>query len=209
MTTSPIVVFGAGGHGKVVADLLLVAQQDVIGFIDDVQAEGTLVLGLPILGGASWLREHPGTRVALGIGDNEARARIADACEAAGATLVSAVHPRAVVAASARVCEGAVIMALAVVNPDAVVGRGAIVNTGAVIEHDCVLGAFAHVSPNASLGGACQVAAFAHVGIGATMIPRTSVGERTIVGAGAVVTGALPPDVVARGVPARIARRLA
>ncbi len=191
-----------------VADLLLAGQHEVIGFLDDVRAAGTLVLGLPVLGGASWLREHPASRVALGIGDNAARARIADACEAAGATLLSAVHPRAVVSASARVGEGAVIMALAVVNPDAVVSRGSIVNTGAVIEHDCVIGAFAHISPNASLGGACHVAAFAHLGIGATMIPRTSVGERTIVGAGAVVTGALPPDVVARGVPARIARRL-
>jgi sugar O-acyltransferase (sialic acid O-acetyltransferase NeuD family) len=208
MTAAPIVVFGAGGHGKVVADVLLAAREDVLGFLDDSAAVGARVLGLPVLGGASWFEEHPAVRVALGIGNNEARARVAAACEARGLRLVSAVHPRAVVSSSARVDEGAVIMALAVVNPDAVVGRGAIVNSGAVIEHDCVLGPFAHVSPNASLGGACKVGAFAHLGIGATMLPGTSVGERTIVGGGAVVTRALPPDVVALGIPARIGRRL-
>jgi sugar O-acyltransferase (sialic acid O-acetyltransferase NeuD family) len=208
VTPAPVVVFGAGGHGKVVADVLLAANEDVLGFLDDSAAVGTLVLGLPVLGGASWLEDHPGVRVALGIGSNEARARVAAACEARGARLVAAVHPRAVVSPSARVDEGAVVMALAVVNPDAVVGHGAIVNSGAVIEHDCVLGPFAHVSPNAALGGGCSVAAFAHLGIGATMLPGTSVGERTIVGAGAVVTRALPAGVVAWGIPARVGRAL-
>jgi sugar O-acyltransferase (sialic acid O-acetyltransferase NeuD family) len=205
MSDLPLVVFGAGGHGKVVADILLAGGQTPAGFVDDRLAAGSLVLGLPVLGPASWL-DHTPARIALGVGDNRARAEVAAACVARGGTLVAAIHPSAVVARSARIEEGAVVMALAVINPDATIERGAIVNSGAVIEHDCVLGAFAHVSPNAALGGGCRIGACAHLGVGASMLPGTSIGERTVVGAGAVVTRALPPDAVAAGVPARVRR---
>jgi sugar O-acyltransferase (sialic acid O-acetyltransferase NeuD family) len=199
----PLVVYGAGGHGKVVADILLAAGEAVAGFLDDGEAPGTIVLGLPVLGGASWLRETP-ARVALGVGDNAQRARVADVCVAAGAPLVAAVHPRAVVAPSATLGDGAVVMALAVVNPDASIGRGAIINTAAVIEHDCVIDEFAHVSPNATMAGRCRVGALAHLGVGATMLPGRSVGDRAIVGGGALVSRDVPADRVAAGVPARL-----
>lgn len=202
MDDLPLVVFGAGGHGKVVADILLASGLAVTGFLDDGRAPDTTVLGLPVLGPAAWLASNR-ARVALGVGDNRARAAVAEACEAAGATLVTAIHPRAVVSPSARVDIGAVVMALAVVNPDAVVARGAIVNTAAVIEHDCVVGAFAHVSPNAAMAGNSRLGTFAHLGIGAAMLPGTSVGDGTIVGGGALVSRDLPGAVVARGVPAR------
>jgi sugar O-acyltransferase (sialic acid O-acetyltransferase NeuD family) len=205
VTTRPLVVVGAGGHGKVVADILLAAGETVTGFLDDDErASGTRVLGLPVLGTRTWLASSPGARVALGVGSNTARARVAAACIDAGAELVTAKHPRAVIAPSARIEEGAVVMALVVINADAVIRRGAIINTAAVIEHDCEVGAFAHVSPNAALAGACKVGARAHVGIGAVMLPRTSVGDDTIVGGGAVVTSSLPASVVAIGTPARI-----
>jgi sugar O-acyltransferase (sialic acid O-acetyltransferase NeuD family) len=202
----PVVVFGAGGHGKVVADILLAAGDRVAGFIDDKCAVGSNVSGLTVIGNAAWLAENR-SRVALGIGDNAARSRVADVCLAARAELVSAIHPRAVISASATIEAGAVVMALAVVNPDAVVERGAIVNTGAIIEHDCVVERFAHISPNAALGGGCRVGAFAHLGIGASMLPGTSIGERTVVGGGALVARDLEPSVVARGVPARVSRK--
>jgi sugar O-acyltransferase (sialic acid O-acetyltransferase NeuD family) len=205
--TRPLVVYGSGGHGKVVCDILMAAGEQVRGFIDDERAPGTLVLGLPILGPLAWLVANP-ARVALGVGDNAARARVAESCIEAGSTLASAIHPRAVVAASARVGAGAAVMALAVINPDAVVMQGAIVNTAAIVEHDCTVGEFAHVSPNACLAGGCHVDAFAHLGIGATMLPGTRIGERCIVGGGAVVVRGLPADVVASGIPARIMRVL-
>jgi len=202
---SALVVYGAGGHGKVVCDILLAGGHEVAGFVDDGAAVGTRVLGLPVLGPMAWLEANP-SRVALGVGDNTARARVAESALAAGSTLVTAIHPRAVVAKSARLGPGAVVMALAVVNADATVERGGIVNTAAVVEHDCVVGPFAHVSPNASLGGGCRVEGFAQLGIGATMLPGTTVGERTIVGGGAVVVAPIPADVVAVGIPARVLR---
>jgi sugar O-acyltransferase (sialic acid O-acetyltransferase NeuD family) len=199
--SGPLVVFGAGGHGKVVCDILLSAGETVFGFVDEAKV-GARVLDLPVIGGASWLVGKD-ARVALGVGDNAARARIAEECVRAGASLVTAIHPTAVVARSATVEEGAVVMALAVVNAEARIARGAIVNTAAVIEHDCVVGEFAHVSPNATLAGGCIVKTRAHLGIGASMLPGTTVGEDAVVGGGAVVARDVADRVVAIGVPAR------
>lgn len=205
MTEPPLVIIGAGGHGKVVADIFLARGERVTGFLDDTKPSGAKVLGLPILGTLAWLDTNV-ARVALGVGDNATRARIADSCVAAGAELVAAVHPRAVVAPSARVEAGAVIMALAVANADAIIERGAIVNTGAIVEHDCVVGRFAHVSPGAVMGGGCRVGAFAHLGIGGAMLPGTSIGDSSIVGGGALVAKDIPTRIVATGVPARARR---
>lgn len=197
-----LVVFGAGGHGKVVCDILLAAGEVVDGFLDGFKPAGSMVLGLPVLGDADWL-DGKAVRVALGIGDNQARERLASECERRGATLIAAVHPRAVVSRSAVVERGSVVMALAVINPDARIGKGAIINTAAVIEHDCEIGDFAHVSPNAAMGGACRVGRRAHLGVGATMLPGRSVGEDAIVGGGALVARDVIANAVVRGVPAR------
>jgi sugar O-acyltransferase (sialic acid O-acetyltransferase NeuD family) len=202
MSDRPLVVIGAGGHGKVVADALMAAGERVAGFIDDAKPAGTNVLGLPVLGGTDWLHEHR-PRVALGIGNNQARATAAEACDRAGCALVTVVHPRAVVAPSAVVEAGTVVMALAVVNADARIGRGVILNTSCIVEHDCVVGDFAHVSPGSAMGGGCRVGALAQLGIGATMRPYTAIGERSLVGAGAVVVAEIPADTVVKGVPAR------
>lgn len=203
----PLVVVGAGGHGKVVADALLVSGETILGFVDDRREPGSTVYGLPVLGPLGWFEKNV-ARAALAIGDNVARRRASDAIVASGSTLVRAIHPRAVVSPSARVDAGAVVMALAVLNPDCVVEQGAIVNTGAIIEHDCIVGAFAHVSPNAVLAGGCRVGAGAHVGVGAAMLPGRSVGEGTVVGGGALVARDLPAHVVAYGVPAHPMRNL-
>jgi len=207
-----VLVYGASGHGKVVADILLASGIAVAGFVDDsLQGKPAEILGLKILGGGDWLaaqgKSSP-VAAALGIGHNAARQKVARRCVNQGIELITAIHPSAVLAASARVAEGAVVMAAAVINPDAEVGTGAIVNTGAVIEHDCRVGEFAHLSPNASMGGCAQLGSLAWLGIGATIIHGVKVGSNTIVGAGAVVVRDIPDGVVAMGVPARIHRYL-
>lgn len=206
--TTRCLVYGASGHGKVVADILLGNGVTVVGFVDDALAlRGSTLLGRPVLGRLDDVAgAFGGATVALGIGRNDIRERVAARVESLGFSLQTAIHRSAVVAASATVGAGAVVMALAAINPDAVVGRGAIVNTGAVVEHDCVLGDFAHVSPNAALAGGVTVGAGTHVGTGAAILPLVRVGARSVVGAGAVVRRDVGDDRVVAGVPARLIR---
>jgi sugar O-acyltransferase (sialic acid O-acetyltransferase NeuD family) len=203
-----LVVYGCGGHGKVVADIALARGLTVAGFIDDGAAGGR-VLELPILGGAAWLEAHCSeVTVALGIGKNQARRRVYGFCHRLGLTPATLIHPTAAVAASARLGAGVVVMAQAVINPGARVADGAIINSGAIVEHDCEIDAFAHLSPHATLGGAVRIGALAHVGLGASILPGKAIGEEAIVGAGAVVLADVPPRVVTAGVPARVRRDL-
>lgn len=202
-----IAVLGAGGHGKVVADIALAAGLTVAAFIDDAPVkQGTDIWNIPVL---SWTRftgepgPWRGSAIALGIGDNATRERLARKVRDAGIALAVLVHPRAAVARSARVEAGAVVMAGAAVNPDAVVGEGAIVNTGAVVEHDCVVGPFAHLSPNAALGGGARVGARTHLGLGAVALPCVVIGSDVRVGAGAVVHREVADGLTVAGVPAR------
>jgi sugar O-acyltransferase (sialic acid O-acetyltransferase NeuD family) len=191
-----VVVYGAGGHGKVVTDALRASGVEVGGFVDDGDPSA--------LGDRAWLLARLEVHeVVVAIGDNRARERVQGELVGAGARIATCAHPRAVVASSARVEAGAQVLALAVVNPDAHLGAGAIINTAAVIEHDCVVGPFAHISPNATLGGAARVGARSHVGLGAIVLPGVTVGDDVVVGAGAVVTRDVPSGQTVVGVPAR------
>ena len=208
-----VFVYGAGGHGKVVADILLARNESCfVGFIDDrPELQGSTVLGLPICGDGPWLQNEASRHrisVALGIGDNFARQRVAEASLACGAELLTLVHPTAAISTSACLGPGAVVMAQTAINPDAKIGSGAIVNTGASVDHDVAIEDFAHVGPKAAMGGASRLGRLSFLGIGAVMIHCVAVGARSIVGAGAVVVRDIPDDVVAIGVPARVHRRL-
>jgi sugar O-acyltransferase (sialic acid O-acetyltransferase NeuD family) len=206
-------VYGASGHGKVVADILIACKQpNFVGFVDDrADLGGANVLGLPVCGNGQWLQqeaEKMPVAVALGIGDNFVRQQVAEQCFAWGAELVTVVHPTASVSASVRLGPGTVVMAQVAINPDSRIGRGAIVNTSASVDHDVEIGDFAHVAPNASMGGASRLGTLSQLGIGAVIIHGVGVGARSMVGAGAVVVSDIPDGVVAFGVPARIHRKL-
>ncbi|MDQ3223169.1 MAG: acetyltransferase [Gemmatimonadota bacterium] len=208
-----VVVFGGGGHAKVVSDTVCAAgTYRLIGFLDDRLALGTKLTpsGCSVLGTRDWLRTaaSSGVSVALGVGDNAVRSEVMSVCESLGIHVATLIHPSAIVSRSASLGVGTVVMPLAVVNADAVVGKGAILNTGVIVEHDCVVGDFAHLSPRVSLGGGSRVGAGAHLGLGAVVLPGISVGESSIVGAGAVVVRPVPECVVAVGVPASVRRSL-
>jgi sugar O-acyltransferase (sialic acid O-acetyltransferase NeuD family) len=213
MESMKIFVYGAGGHGKVVADILISGKvKNFVGFVDDQeQKSGTEVIGYPVLGDGYWLQKqavkYP-VAIALGIGNNLCRFRVAERCTAWNVQVLTAVHFTAVVASSGELGRGTVVMAGAVINCDAKLGQGVIVNTGAVVEHDVVVGDYAHISPNASLGGASRLGSLSHVGLGAAILPGISVGRESIIGAGSVVLHDVADRTVAVGVPARILRTM-
>lgn len=208
---SVFAVYGAGGHARVVADAILAAGGHVVAFVDDAPARvGASVLGIAVRGN-DWLFSDPAAAalaVALGVGDNFARRRIAELCLARGRLLPPVVHPAATVASSATLGTATFCAARAVVNASAAVGAGVIVNTGAIIEHDVRVGDFAHVSPGACLAGGSALGALSHLGAGAVVLDDIFVGSGCIVGAAAMVNRHLPDDVVAYGVPARIRRAI-
>jgi sugar O-acyltransferase (sialic acid O-acetyltransferase NeuD family) len=203
-------VFGAGGHGKVVADVAISAGLTIDGFLDDdPKLIGQEVLAGKVLGGLDCLREYlraGPVGIVLGVGSNTARRVVGRRCRDAGATILTVAHRMAAISPSATLGPGTVVMAGAVVNPDARIGEGVIVNTGAVVEHDCQIGNYAHLSPNAAVGGGVHLGDLSSLGLCACVLPGVSVGEGAVVGAGAVVIRPLAPYSVAVGVPARVVR---
>jgi sugar O-acyltransferase (sialic acid O-acetyltransferase NeuD family) len=206
------VIWGAGGHAKVVAEILRLNGHEVIGFLDGVNAQrkGSEFYGASVLGGEDVLVElldSGVTHAMVAFGDNRLRIRAADRLVALGFHLVSAVHPTAACAVDVSIGEGTVVAAGAVVGPSTKVGRNAIVNTQASLDHDCVVGDGAHVGPGAIVTGEVEVEDCAWIGAGAVIADHRRIGADAIVGAGAVVVKDVPEAVVVVGVPARILRK--
>jgi sugar O-acyltransferase (sialic acid O-acetyltransferase NeuD family) len=207
MSPPRVLIFGAGGHAKVVASIARARGLEVAGFLEDGdRRDGEAFCGAGVIAWARFASEASrweGVPVAPAIGDNAGRADSVERLRRLGRPLATLIHPSAVVAPGVAVGEGTAIMPGAVVNPDARLGEGVIVNTGAVVEHDCWLDDFVHLSPNAALGGGVRIGARAHLGLGAVVLPRVSIGAGARVGAGAVVLGGVAPGATVVGVPAR------
>jgi sugar O-acyltransferase (sialic acid O-acetyltransferase NeuD family) len=210
--TESAVIYGASGHGKVVADILRARGVEIEGFIDDNQELPREHFGLRILGDRTWLaREatHRPITVVLGIGDNLDRRAVAERMPDDNIRLLTAAHPSATISPFAKIAPGVVIMPQAVVNANAVIGRGTIVNTGAIVEHDCVVGNYVHLSPKTVVGGHVEIGDLAWLGIGSSVIPGLKIGKGSIIGAGATVITDIDDWVVAVGNPARVLKKMA
>lgn len=205
-----IVVIGAGGHSKVVVDILKENPAfDLIGLTDKM-AQGD-VLGVPILGGDDiWpsLIKDGVTAAFIAVGDNKLRERLSDEALRVGFQLVPLVDKRAIVSRHAVIEEGALVMPGAVVNADAHIGRESIINTNASVDHECTIGDFVHIAPGCALSGRVKVGSRSLIGTGARVIDSISIGDDTIIGAGASVVKDIPPRCVAVGVPARVIKTL-
>ena len=200
-----LVIWGAGGHGKVVLDVARGAGRfQHIVFLDDNPARSGLdFCGCPITGGPAELPRFAGAFFIVAVGHNRTRALCFRRALESGLVPAALVHPAAIVSPSASIGGGTVVMPGVVINAGASIAENCIVNTGAIVEHDCAIGAHVHISPRAVLGGAVRVAAYAHIGIGATILPGAAVGEEAIVGGGAVVLESAPARRTVVGVPAR------
>lgn len=207
-----IVLIGAGGHGKVVLDIVQRQKQHrVVGFVDaDASLHDTTISGVAVLGGINQLmklRSQKVRGVIVSIGDNRVRQQYAKEAADAGLELITAIHPNATVASSATIGRNVVVCAGAILCPDATIGDGTIVNTGAIVDHECVIGEAVHLCPGVALAGRVRVGDLAFIGMGARIIQCLSIGARSLVGAGAVVIRDIPPDSTAVGVPASLIKR--
>jgi sugar O-acyltransferase (sialic acid O-acetyltransferase NeuD family) len=203
-----LLLWGSGGHGKVVLDIALAMDlYSGIAFIDDdralVQKE---ICGYRIQGSfaeLNSLNHRDCSAIVVAIGVNQVRARCFELAKSRGWVFATLIHPTAVVSPSARLGGGTVVMPRAVVNAGAVIGENCIVNTAAVVEHDCRVSDHVHLSPGVLLGGAVTVHAYAHMGLGSIALPGSTIGERAVVGAGAVVLRSVQSGETVAGVPAR------
>ena len=190
---SSIVIIGAGGHAKMILDLLAELRCfQVVGLLDDGVPAGQLVNGQRVLGPASreQLRELHGQGVRLavnavgGITDRPLRPAIWDRIRTAGFGLPTLVHPRAAVDASAQLGEGTQVLAGAYVGASTVVGDNCIINNGTVVAHDCAIADHAHIAPGAILAGGVTIGRNALVGMGASAYLGVAVGADAIIANG-------------------------
>ena len=188
-----VVIIGAGGHAKVIADIIEKSGDIVVGFLDDSKEKNTETFGYKVLGK---IRDTDFKKqdiyYIIAIGNNYTRKEIYEKYKM---KLYTAIHPTAVLSKNIEIGEGTVIMANVCINADARIGKNCIINTGAVIEHDNIIEDYVHISPNATLCGAVEVGELTHIGAGTVVKNNTEIVDNCIIGAGTVVV----KDIIVKG----------
>jgi sugar O-acyltransferase (sialic acid O-acetyltransferase NeuD family) len=194
-----IYLYGAGGHAKVIIDILESCGKMVTGIFDDDPLKAIWNFA-PLQFPGSF--DFSTDELIISIGNNTIRERISKL----EVKYHTTIHPSANVSRYVFIAEGTVIMAGALINADTIIGKHCIINSNASVDHDCILEDFVHISPNATLCGGVKVGKCSHIGSGAIIIPGKRIGRNVVVGAGAVVIADIPDNAVAVGNPARVIR---
>lgn len=210
MKQIPIILLGAGGHAKVVVDLLHALDHRILGVCDPELANRGVAQwrGLPVLGNDEIIEEHQPDSIALanGIGslpNSQLRRRLHQRFKRIGYRFITLVHPSSVLGSGVELGEGVQIMAGTIIQADTKFGNDAIVNTGVRIDHESVIGDHVHVAPGAVLSGNVMVADGCHIGPGAVVIQGIKLGQGAVVGAGTTVLSDLPAQCQLTGQPPR------
>ncbi len=190
-----IAIYGASGHGKVVADIAKLNGYDEIIYVDDGEND--------FMTFEAFLKQDLQMPVAFGVGINHVRAKLYKKCIENGLKVVTLIHPSAVLSSSVTVGEGSVVMAGVVINTDADIGRCCIINSSCVIEHDNIIGDFAHISPLVACAGDVTVGKYTHIGIGSCIIQGVNIGSDSVIGAGSVVVTDIEKQTLAYGNPCK------
>ena len=197
-----LIIIGAGGNGKVVADIAQkLGVYNNIAFLDDGDVKS--VMGLSVVGKTTDIVKYIKTAdIFVSIGDNKTREGFIKELLLFGASIPSLIHPSASIGCGAEIGVGTAIMAGAVVSPCARIGKGVIVNTCASVDHDSVIADFVHVSVGARIAGTVKVGERTLIGVGAVVINNISIVKDCVIGAGAVVVKDIEDSGVYVGVPA-------
>ena len=201
---SELLIIGANGHGKVVADIAVnMGTYENISFLDDNE-EIKSVMGFPCKGKVNLLEQADRScHVTVAIGNPHIRERILEWVLALGFQVPVLIHPKAVVARDVMPGAGSVVMAGAIVNSGATIGKGTIVNTACSVDHDCILEDYSHVSVGAHLAGTVHVGKKTWIGAGAVVSNNISICNDVMVGAGATVVKDITEQGTYVGVPAK------
>ena len=174
-----IYIYGASGHGLVVADIAKSCGYEDIVFLDDDKSKGFLAF--------DDIKENRDYHMAFGIGNNQIRAKVYNKVKKYNFYLPILIHPSSIISPSAKIEEGTVVMPNVVVNSNANIGKGVILNSSCVVEHECTIEDFVHISPKVALAGDVKVGEFTHIGIGSNVIQCLKIGKNVVVGGGSTV----------------------
>ena len=194
-------IFGASGHGKVVADCVVSTGELIEAFFDDAPNASSWN-AIPIVHANLLPKASKVNEMVIAIGNNKIRKEISSRIVDFNFFVVK--HKTAVIASKVSIEEGTVIMANVVINSDAKIGKHVIINTAAIIEHECQIDNYVHISPRAVLGGNVTVGEGTHIGIGAIIIQGIKIGKWITIGAGAVIIRDVPDYAVVVGNPGKI-----
>jgi len=198
-----VIIIGASGHGKVIADIIIKSGDIILGFLDDNKKEDDFFCQYPILGKSNdYKKFQEECEFVIAIGNAEIREKISLLCS--GVKWYTAIHPQAIISSiDVSIGEGTVVMANAVINSGASIGKHCIINTSSVVEHDNIISDFAHISVGAKLAGTVSVGRKTWIGIGATVKNNINICDNCMIGAGAVVVKNIEEEGIYVGVPCK------
>ena len=192
-----LIIIGASGHGKVIADIAVKNGYEDIIFLDDDESIKECA-GFPVIGKSKDAKDLDGDKI-VAIGNAAIRERIQQEIET-----VTLIHPDAVIGRRVEIGKGTVVMAGAIINTDTVIGDGCIINTAASVDHDCFVDDFSHIAVGAHLSGTVVVGTGTWIGAGATVINNVNICGKCMIGAGAVVIKDIDEPGTYIGVPAKL-----
>ncbi len=194
-----IYIYGASGHGLVVADIAKLSGYDDIIFVDDGENEFLSFDDIKLK------NDIP---ITLGIGDNKIRKFLFNKLLAFKFNIVSLIHPSAIISSSVYIGIGTIVMPMVAINAKTKIGNAVIVNTSSVIDHENIIGDFVHISPNVALAGNIRIEELTHIGIGTNIIQGITIKKECIVGAGSVVVKNIDKNKLAYGNPCKIIKEI-
>ncbi|MCH5186270.1 MAG: acetyltransferase [Oscillospiraceae bacterium] len=202
-----LIIIGAGGHGKVVADIASLCGYKEIAFIDDDTSLSSGNYSYPVIDIVENTMKYKDSDFFVAIGNASVRERIYKKLIEERLNIVTLIHPSAVTASGIDIGKGTVIMAGAIINPGSTIGNGCIINTAATVDHDCTINDFAHISVGAHLGGTVNIGRSGWIGIGAAVINNTDICDNCMIGGGAVVVNNIDTAGTYVGNPAKLIKK--
>ncbi|MCH5322128.1 MAG: acetyltransferase [Helicobacter sp.] len=198
-------IFGAGGHAKVIADILD-SNGDCVEYLIDDEPKGKVICGIKAILREEFLsipQIQNQVALVLAIGNNALRKQLYEFFKSKGFDLPTIIHRSAIISKSSFLQEACVVMPQVVLNAKSQIGVGVILNTACVVEHDCKIGDFSHIAPRSVLCGGASVGKVSHIGANSVIIEGKSVGDFCLVGAGSVVIHNIVSNKKVVGNPAK------